>query len=242
LQIKHGKFDLQGVYSFASGGDWMEAPFRPTSYFGKITGSRAREPVNYELDDIIWSFKMLQQHYWKEFYRLKVHINYIELMLAKTESTDRGIKIFTAITSSSSIGAWIIWKDYAFIWGVLIAASQVLNAIRQYLPYKERLRSYSGLLNELEEIFLGVESRWLEIANGDCSLASISKALSDLRLRRYKAFKKHLPNTTIPEEREVTNKAEEKALAYFNNFYTEENNYEQFEEAYTTTSTTSKEA
>lgn len=165
---------------------------------------------------------MSEQHYWKEFYRLKVHINYIELMLSKTESIDRGLKIFSAITSSSSIGAWVIWKEYAFCWGVLIAGSQILNAIRQYLPYKERLRAYSGLLNELEEICLGVESRWLDIANGDCNVSTIKKALDDLRTRRYRAFKKHLPTTTVPEDGVIFEKAEEKALAYFKNFYTKE--------------------
>jgi hypothetical protein len=169
---------------------------------------------------------MLQQHYWKEFYRLKAHLNYVELMLAKTESIDRSIKIFSAVTSSTSIGAWVIWKNYAFVWGLLIAVSQVLNAIRHFLPYKDRLRSYSGLLNELEEISLGVESRWLEIANGECSTASIRKALADLRMRRYRAFKKHLPLTTIPENGPLFEQAEEKALAYFENFYTEEKKHE----------------
>ena len=167
---------------------------------------------------------MSQEHYWKEFYRLKVHINYVEQMLAKTETWDRNIKIFSAITSSTSIGAWVIWKDYALIWGAIIALSQVLGAIRQYLPYKDRLRCYAALLIELEEIQLGVESRWIEISKGECSEATIRKSLDNLRFRRHLAFKKHLPTTTVPEDGPLFKEAERRAQAYFQNFYSTEEN------------------
>ena len=163
-----------------------------------------------------------QEHYWKEFYRLKVHINYVEQMLAKTETWDRNIKIFSAITSSTSIGAWVIWKEYALIWGAIIALSQVLGAIRQYLPYKDRLRCYAALLIELEEIQLWVESRWIEISKGECGEALIRKSLDNIRLRRHFAFKKHLPTTTVPEDGLLFKEAERRAQAYFQNFYSTE--------------------
>jgi len=168
-----------------------------------------------------------QEHYWKEFYRLKVHINYVEQMLSKTENLDRGIKMFSAIASSTSIGAWVIWKDYSIVWGGIIAASQVLSAVRQYLPYKDRLRCYAALLIELEEIQLGVESRWIEIAKGECTEATIRKSLSDLRLKRHLAFKKHLQTTTVPDDGPLFQEAERRAVAYSQNFYTQEENHEQ---------------
>lgn len=60
---------------------------------------------------------MIQEHFWKEFYQLKVHVNYVELHLGRTEMIDRGVKMFLAVTSSGSIGAWVVWRDYAFLWG-----------------------------------------------------------------------------------------------------------------------------
>ena len=168
-----------------------------------------------------------QEHYWREFFRLKVHVIYVEQLLAKTETWDRSIKMFSAIASSASIGAWVVWKDYAFLWGTLIASAQVLNAVRQYLPYKDRLRCYAALRSELEELLLGVEARWLEIASGECSEAVIRKSLADLRSRRQKAFSKHLPNTTVPEDNHVFAVAEQKASEYFRNFYTEGDDIDQ---------------
>jgi hypothetical protein len=165
---------------------------------------------------------MSQEHYWKEFYRLKAHVGFLELLLGETEKIDRHIKIFLAVTSSASIGGWVVWKEQALLWSILIAGSQVLNAIRQYLPYKERLKALSGLLNEFDELLVGVESKWLDIAAGELTEAEIRKALFDFRTRKMKAIKKHFPDNTIPENEELFKKAENKAMLYFNNFYSEE--------------------
>ena len=162
---------------------------------------------------------MSQEHYWKEFYRLKVHVTYLELQLGRTEEIDRALKIFLAVTSSASIGAWAIWKEYAVVWATAIAASQVVNAIRQYLPYKERLRCIAGLMVELEELALTVESKWLDIANGDLTEAEIRKALSNLRQLRQRAFKKHFPDRVLPDDAALFQKAEAKTQAYIQNIY-----------------------
>lgn len=165
---------------------------------------------------------MSQQHYWKEFYRLKVHVTYLEMQLERTEAIDRGLKMLLAITSSASIGAWVIWKEYAVVWGFMIAVSQVINAVRQYLPYKERLRCIAGLMNELEELVLSVESKWLEIANGELTELETRKALLDLRTRRQKAFKKHFPDKVLPDDPAMFQRAQAKTQAYVTNFYAAE--------------------
>lgn len=141
---------------------------------------------------------MSQELYWKEFFRLNFHVCYLELLLGRTEFTDRALKIFLAITSSVSIGGWAIWREYAAIWGFFIAASQVVNAIRPYLPYKKRLRALSGLLNDLEELLVQVESRWLDISSGEHTESKIRELVNNLRTCRMKAIKKHFPENSIP--------------------------------------------
>jgi hypothetical protein len=162
---------------------------------------------------------MSQEYYWKEFYRLKVHVLYLELQLGRTETIDRNLKIFLAITSSVSIGGWAIWKEWAGFWAVLIAGSQVINAIRQYLPYKDRLKCISGLINELEELVLTVEAKWLDIASGDLTDIETRKALTNMRTMRQRAFKKHFPDKVLPDDDGLFAQAETKAQAYFQNFY-----------------------
>jgi hypothetical protein len=179
----------------------------------------ARVPLNSNVRPLNRKVVVSQEHYWKEFYRLKVHVTYLELQLERTETIDRSLKIFLAVTSSASIGGWVVWKELAPVWACAIAASQVLNAVRQYLPYKERLRCIAGLMNELEELVLTVEAKWLDIANGELTEAETRKALANLRLLRQKAFKKHFPDKTIPDDQSLFKAAEAKTQTYVNNFY-----------------------
>lgn len=162
---------------------------------------------------------MAQERFWKELYQLKVHINYVEAHIHEAEKYDRTIKIFMAITSSASIGAWVIWKDLSILWASIIAASQVISAISPHLPFKERLKTYSSVLHELEELFIQTESKWHEVAAGKMDEEEINKSRTNLRLQKHKILKKNLASSVIPDNSEKAEKAEKLALNYFSTFY-----------------------
>lgn len=162
---------------------------------------------------------MAQERYWKELYQLKVHINYVEAHIHDAEMYDRRIKMFMAVASSASIGAWAIWKDLAFLWAAIIALSQVIAAISPHLPFKDRLRTYSSMLHELEEVFIQAEAKWNDIASGKYDEDEINKARTNLRLQKHKLLKKHLPSSVIPDDTQKADKSEALALNYFSTFY-----------------------
>lgn len=162
---------------------------------------------------------MAQERFWKELYQLKVHINYVEAHIHEAVWRDRAIKMFMAITSSASIGAWVIWHELSFLWASIIALSQVLAAVSPHLPFKERLKTYSSLLHELEEVFIQAESKWYEVSSGKLDEDEINKARTVLRLQKHKLLKKHLPTSVIPDDKDKADKAEVLALNYFSTFY-----------------------
>jgi hypothetical protein len=108
----------------------------------------------------------VQRRYWQELADIKRGSIYIDLYQARTEKIDRVIGIFTGVTSSASIGAWVIWKDLAFIWGSAIAAAQVLQAVKEYLPYKKRLRALAGLSQDLNGLAWSAENDWFKVSRG----------------------------------------------------------------------------
>lgn len=166
---------------------------------------------------------LTQEQYWKELYQLKVHTTFIELKLEQAEWWDRAVKIVLAIASSSSIGAWVIWKEYSWIWAGVIAFSQVIGAIHPFLPYKSRIKAYSSLINELEELMILSELKWHEISQGQLTPTEINKARFEIRSLKNKSLKKHI-QTTIPTDGTVHSKAENLANQYFSTFYSEGNN------------------
>jgi len=161
---------------------------------------------------------MVQEQYWKELYQLKTHIGFIELQLERAEGIDRTLKIILAIASSSSIGAWVIWNHLSWIWAGIIALSQVVSAINPYLPYKNRIKAYSSLLHELEELMIQAEFKWHAIAEGKLTATEINEARFGIRAAKQRFLKKNI-DTTIPTNGKLHDKAEELATVYLENFY-----------------------
>lgn len=161
---------------------------------------------------------MIQTQYWTEIYQLKMHIAFIELLLEKSERIDRSLKIVLAVASSSSIGAWAIWNTLSWIWGSVIAFSQVVTAINQFLPYRSRMKAYSSLLVELEELMIQAELKWHSISEGQLTEEDINRARFEIRGAKQKSLNKHI-QTTIPADPKLQKAAEQQATDYFNTFY-----------------------
>ena len=78
--------------------------------------------------------------------------------------------MFTAITSSSSIGAWVILDKLSWLWAAAIAVSHVIGAIKTYLPFKKRLSILYilyTLRNHLELLCLDIEKEYYPVFNGE---------------------------------------------------------------------------
>ncbi len=160
-----------------------------------------------------------QDRYWKELYQLRVHLNYLEVYMEQSEFIDKSVNIFLAITSSSSICGWAIWNKFDFIWAVIIATSQLVSAIKQFLPYRKRLKSISGILREFEELLTYYEMKWFDVAEGKLTEEEINKLQFEIRSKKTKILHKYLGTNTLPTKGKLFEKAKKIANTYINNFY-----------------------
>ncbi|MDD5065219.1 MAG: hypothetical protein PHQ35_10745 [Phycisphaerae bacterium] len=160
-----------------------------------------------------------QDRYWKEFFQLRVHVDYLELYMEQSEFIDKTINIFLGITSSSSICGWVIWQKYSFVWAVIIAISQLVGAIKQFLPYQTRLKAVSGILRDFEELLIIAEMKWFDVSEGNLTEEEINKLQFDIRSKKTKALRKHLEINTLPTKGKLLKKAKQLAETYIKNFY-----------------------
>jgi hypothetical protein len=75
-----------------------------------------------------------QQTYWNQLVLVKVVSCYVRRYRDEQAWWINRIGFFKAIVMSGTIGAWAIWKDYAFVWGVLLGIAQVVDAAKEYIP------------------------------------------------------------------------------------------------------------
>ena len=162
---------------------------------------------------------MYQQKYWNQLKDLKAHVYYVQHYAVKQNKRDQIVNIFLAITSSSSIAAWALWKEYQFVWAFIIAASQVVTAIKPLLPYKKRLVALNKLGDMLSLIALKAERDWYHVAEGDWTEEQIHNKWADLKEEALSAENKCLNGITLPKDKSVLSIAEQETDLYLNSTY-----------------------
>ena len=157
----------------------------------------------------------MQRIYWQEMITLKRDARYVDLCLARTETIDRCLKGALAIAASSSIASWAIFKEYSFVWATIVAGSQVVQVIKEYLPYKNRLRALAALSQDLNAISLASENNWFAVSSGKLYDEDIHDLRFDLKKRKQAAVQKAFPTAGLPEKKSFTRKADEEVRDYF---------------------------
>lgn len=156
-----------------------------------------------------------QARFWQELVDLKRDCLYVEAYLDRTEALDRGINIFLACTSSTAIAGWVVWQRFGFLWALLIAGAQVVNAIRPWIPYSRRLKALMGLAPELGALAITAEREWFDVAAGSMTEAEIHAGYIELKARRHEVMRSALADVRLPENRVLVAAADAAAAAYF---------------------------
>jgi len=160
-----------------------------------------------------------QEKYLQELYDLKVHTAYQEIYLLKSENIDKYLNGFLAIVSSSSIGGWALWKEYQAVWATFIVLSQVINAIKIYLPYSSRIKALNKTTKEMESLAIKYEKAWYYIAEGEKTEEEINTLRFDLKEKKNTIMRKHFTTITLPVKKKYLEEAETVMQDHFANYY-----------------------
>ena len=161
-----------------------------------------------------------QSKYWSELTTLKRDAIYISLFAEKTENFDRFIECTKAVAASSAIGAWAVFQAFPFVWGTVVAASQVFTAVQTFLPYKRRLKALTGLSLDLGTLAITAEADWFNVANGTMTDEQIHKLRMALKRKIHDATKAHFGGGYLTSQSQLVAIADQAASDYFS-IYTE---------------------
>lgn len=151
---------------------------------------------------------------------IRFAIFYLDLYVDRIYKRDRNIKMFCAIASSTGIAAWTVWREYAFLWSLIIAISQVVNAVKGYLPYNIILKNIRYSEKNLKRLYNKIEYNWFQIKLEEFSEEKINEVLYDLK-ETYVEIESQCFEGEIPlyENKKMHKKAEEKTNLYFKNLF-----------------------
>lgn len=161
----------------------------------------------------------MQEKYWYYMVQIKASIYYLEIYSEQSFKWDRRVNIYGAIASSSSIAAWTVWKDWSYVWAFIIAASQVFNAIKEYLPFGRRLKVLRPFTEEMKALYIKMEYDWYRVAKGELTETEINTLLFTYKKEFTNIESKYLTEEVLLENVNYMNEADKKTDKYFaNNF------------------------
>jgi len=155
-----------------------------------------------------------QQTYWHEFVQLKADSCYVRDYRNYFGGWVATVAAIRAIASTGSIAAWAIWRQYSYLWGCIIAGSQVADALKNVFPFYKRRDALSRWSRALNRCFVEAQRDWDEISAGRCTNAQISKLSHQLRMKKERAESKYIPHG-LALRRDLFDKAQSEAARFF---------------------------
>lgn len=149
--------------------------------------------------------------------QIKAWIFYLDLYGENSYKWEKRINVFSAIVSSTSIAAWAIWQQLSFAWSFIIAISQVLSAIKGFLPYSRRLKSIVPFMEDLKFLYNRMEYTWFKVASGEMTEEEINEILYEFKNEYTNIENKHLKDETLLENEKFKKRSDMKTDAYFEN-------------------------
>ena len=159
----------------------------------------------------------IQERYWSTMVKAYFSCTYLELYYEQSVKRSRCLNIFLAIVSCGSIAGWAIWNHLSFMWAIIIAISQVFNAIKPYIPYSKRIDDLYKYERELCEVFNKLESEWYGVANGKYTEEEVNTLLIDSKQKSKEISNKYLYGDYLPRNEKYRELADKKTEEYFEN-------------------------
>jgi hypothetical protein len=159
-----------------------------------------------------------QQLYWNQMVELKVAAGYIRRYRDDVGKRVTALGTLKAIASSGGIAAWAIWRDYAFLWGAIIAASQLADALKDVFPFTKIHKAASEHAISLNSMFIDAQLEWENIFSGRYTDEQIMNRRHKLMKLQHEAERKNFPHGLTEKELYVV-EAEREAQQYFSATY-----------------------
>jgi hypothetical protein len=160
----------------------------------------------------------IQKMYWETLVQIKHDQNYVDLYLSRSTRINNSLNLFTALVSSSSIAGWAIWQKLSILWSIIIVVSQIINAIKDYLPFSRRVKNLTDIYIKLADLFSKMDFLWFDISNGKMTEDDIHERLYTFKAERDKIESRTIGNQYLPNNKSVRAKSYDLTEKYFCNY------------------------
>ena len=152
--------------------------------------------------------------YWGELVQLTHETEYIRHYRDRVNAILTWFDVGRAVISVGALGSWVAGLGYPKLWGFVIVASQIAEAVMAKLPLTARQKGLTGFGAALDAMLIDARFEWESIQADEAGGArEITRRWHVLMKLRHEAEQKNLPNG-LPFKKGLFTLAEQEAAAY----------------------------
>jgi len=161
----------------------------------------------------------VEDQFWSFIVQLRFSYEYLDIYYEKSRQKESTLSIILAITSSAAVATWAIWKELPFLWSAVIGVSQVISAIRPYLPWGARVERLPPLIRKMGLLSVECETSWNELQTSKSNELDYVYALAKFR-KEYVEIESELHACkSLPSRKKYQELADDRKKIYFAQFY-----------------------
>lgn len=160
----------------------------------------------------------MREKYWAFYTRTRFELFYFYEYLNDSYRWLSLLESFLAVASCGSIAAWAVWNKVPLLWGIIIAVSQVITAIKQYFPYGKRIQALNNLIPRLDMLLSQIDHEWFKVDNGELSDDKINDVIFGFKRECADMSNKYLNGIYFPEREDLKKSAQVRTESFFDCF------------------------
>lgn len=94
----------------------------------------------------------------------------------------------------------------------------MFNAVSDLFPFNQRKDELRDLTNDLDPLYIEMESTWRKIAEGELTTPEINRSIDDFANKRLQIERNYLKNDFLKEQKKIVEKTEKQTKEYFDTF------------------------
>lgn len=140
----------------------------------------------------------LRDQFWGAYQDRKYQEIYLDQYLLLTSRILLAIDVFTALFAAGGIASWWTWAQGRWAWTILIAASQIVQLIKPFLPFSKRAVCVRFFLADIKQLTVDMCNEWNRL---ECSPSEngYRQAIRKFEQRYTSLDNKFLAGEAVPE-------------------------------------------
>jgi hypothetical protein len=104
----------------------------------------------------------LRELVWNSLLTAQMNACYWNSLALRYNDREKWLKIFLAVTASSTVAGWTIWAHYDFLWKTLSGLSAIVAVALPILDYSGQVEKMTKLASKCAQLRVGYELLWAQ--------------------------------------------------------------------------------